>query len=307
MDELVYWLAIQNIKDKLDLSLIPKSIDTLGSIESLWNASESDLLKLGWSNYSINGLFTFANNTRLSQFEEILYFADTENIRVIKYTDEEYPKLLKNSKTINYQPPLILFVKGNLLRCKNCVAVVGTRNASHSALIRARQISRELAKSGYTIVSGLARGIDHEAHCGALDVPDGKTIATLAWMLPIYPEEHAELAKEIEKNGAILSELFMEPKSSATKRYSKYGRSRFVIRNRIISGLSNFIIAIESGPDGGTIRQVELALSQNKSVYVLEPEDDVSEEKKIGYKSILNMGAKSIIDLEDMTNINHYL
>ena len=305
MDELIYWLALHEIRDKIDVSSVPKMIEHFGSIEGFWKAGKTELTAFGWDPLMANTFIDFANKQKFSWYEQQLYLVDEEKIRIVKYTDEEYPPQLKLAKTLKYQPPLLLFVKGNLRDCKKCVAVVGTRNASHSALTRARQLSKNLAKNGYTIVSGLARGIDHEAHCGALDV-EGKTIATLAWMVPIYPDEHTELAGEIERHGAIISELFKEPRYLNDK-YGTYSKSRFVVRNRIISGISNFVVAVESGPDGGTIRQVDLALSQKKPVYVLEPENDVSEEKKIGYRRILGMGAKSIIDLEDITNINHFI
>jgi DNA processing protein len=301
MDELVYWLALQNIKDKVDISCIPKMVNQLGSIQKVWEAEKSRLVQLGWSELMVEAFVDFANKQNLSKYEQLLYYIDRDDIRVIKYIDDEYPKQLRESGTLRYQPPVILFVKGSLNGLKKYAGVVGNRTASSTALKRSRQISRDLARSGYTIVSGLARGIDTEAHRGALEASNGKTIATLAWMSPIYPPENSELTKEIEKQGAVISELYKDPAIT-----DKYSRSRFVVRNRIISGLSSFIIAIESGPDGGTIRQVELALAQKKPVYVLEPEDSSNVDKVVGYKRILNMGGKSIVDVDDLSDLLNF-
>jgi DNA processing protein len=303
MDELVYWLALQNIKDKVDISCIPNMVNQLGSIQKVWEADKSRLIQLGWTELMVESFVNFANKQNLSKYEQLLYYIDQDHIKIITFIDEEYPKQLRESGTIRYQPPVILFIKGSFLGIKKCAGVVGNRTASSPALKRARQISRDLARSGYTIVSGLARGIDTEAHRGALEASNGKTVATLAWMNPIYPPENIELAKEIEKSGAVISELYRDPAITTTDNYS---RSRFVVRNRIISGLSNFIIAIESGQDGGTIRQVELALAQKKPVYVLEPEDLSNQDKGAGYKRIVNMGGKSIGDIDDLSNLLNF-
>lgn len=304
MHEDVYWLALQNIKDKLDISCIPKMIQELGSIQKIWEADKSTLINLGWDDIMVENFVNFANKQNLSKYENLLYYIDEENIRIINYIHEEYPTQLRSSSTLKYQPPVILFVKGSLKNNKKYAGVVGNRVATSSALKRARQISRDLARNGYTIVSGLARGIDTEAHRGALEATGGKTIATLAWMTPVYPPENAELAKEIEINGALISELFRDP---AISTIDKYSRSRFVVRNRIISGLSRFIIAIESGYDGGTIRQMELALAQGKQIFIVEPEDDASKDKIAGYKRIIAMGAKSISDIDDLSDLTNFI
>lgn len=210
----------------------------------------------------------------------------------------------RTSATARYQPPIVLFVKGNLHQIDKCMAIVGNRNASFYARKRARELARVLADKGYVVVSGLARGIDYEAHSGALESPNGRTIATLAWMDPIYPSEHEEFSKDIMMRGALISELFNRPQDSTNGR--AYSRSRFVVRNRIISGLSSFIIVAESGPSGGSIWQAELAISQKKPVFTLQPEDNKNEEKMQGYDRLLRLGVKSIQDLDELQTLKAF-
>ena len=185
-----------------------------------------------------------------------------------------------------------------------CVAIVGNRSATIYAKQKAKEYSKLLVDKGYTIVSGLARGIDREAHLGALDSDYGNTISVLAWMNPIYPSKHKKLALDIEKRGAITSELYNQPRDYGNNR--AYSRSRFIVRNRIISGLSNFIIAVESGASGGTIWQTELALLQNKPVYTFKPIDKTNKDKMNGYNRMIKMGAKTITNLSDLSKLYVY-
>lgn len=119
-------------------------------------------------------------------------------------------------------------------------------------------MSSSFVKAGYTIVSGLASGIDTEAHRGALDA-GGKTIAILAGHIDdIYPRSNYSLAQEIMQSGAIISEI---------SAFVKTHKGRFISRNRLTSGISQCVIAVESHGGGGTLRQVTTAQSQGKPVF----------------------------------------
>jgi DNA processing protein len=158
----------------------------------------------------------------------------------------------------------------------------------------ARKIAKSLAENGFTVVSGLARGIDEWAHCGALEVSRGKTIAVLAWIDPIYPDEHRELASDLQKRGAILSENFRQPLDRSTP-------ARFVQRNRITSGISKCVIAIESDEEGGTVHQVRIALSQKRKVLALQPKGN--ERAKRGFKVFTDLGATAVRSTNDILNV----
>jgi DNA processing protein len=145
-----------------------------------------------------------------------------------------------------------------------------------------------VARLGYTVVSGLARGVDTEAHCGALEVPGGKTVSILAWMNPIYPAENTELSNDISARGALLSERYLP----GTK-FGKTAPGNFVERNRIISGISRCIIVIESGPEGGSVHQARIAKAQGRKIFVVKPKK-VNKRALEGFKLFMSMGATPI-------------
>jgi len=279
--ENVYWLALQDKYWLIATRKIVHAFKELGSLESFWNTSVSYLQKLGLDDQTIRKFTKYKTLVHIEDFTKMLKSLNQMQIRVIRYIDEEYPEMLRSLK----DPPLLILHKGSLMDFHNCVAIVGTRKASFYARVMARKMSKSIASKGYTIVSGLARGVDEWAHCGALEAPRGKTIAVLAWMDPIYPSEHAQLLKEIEKRGAILSERLQKP-------FNKYVPSKFVQRNRIISGISRCVIAIESDAEGGTVHQVRLALSQGRKVFALKPKDN--ERAKRGFKVFMDMGVTPI-------------
>ncbi|MCW7076478.1 MAG: DNA-processing protein DprA [Candidatus Syntrophoarchaeum sp.] len=222
----------------------------------------------------------YCDELDLDVVEKTVEGIQRSGINVITYLDERYPSMLRD---IN-DPPLVLFHRGELMNFDNCVAIVGTRDPSHFAHQKARALSRDLARKGYTIVSGLAKGIDTEAHCGALDV-NGKTVAVLGTKITdeIYPKENSRLAADILKKGAIISEAPL---------FQKVRNTSFLKRNRIISGISMCIVVIEFGTSGGSFTQVKHALKQGRQVFVLKPKARDKIAMK-GYTDALNEGAIS--------------
>jgi len=158
-------------------------------------------------------------------------------------------------------PPLGVYVKGALPRNVPAVAIVGTRKASYDGRSIARALARDLAASGVSIVSGLAFGVDREAHEGCLEA-GGHTVAVLANGLDrVYPASHETLAKRILKEGgALLSEY---PLGTPTLPY------RFLERNRIISGLSLGVVVVEAPLASGAMATARFALEQNRDVFVV--------------------------------------
>jgi DNA processing protein len=211
-----------------------------------------------------------------------------ENVKILAYFDTEYPSKLKTIKN----PPFTLFHKGKLLDFSKCIAIVGTRNLSHYGHKKTREISGELASKKFTIVSGLARGVDTEAHCGALDA-NGKTIAVLPGdIFNIYPQENESLSRDIVENGAILSDI--SPLEKLTK-------LRFIERNRITSGLADCIVIIETMESGGTFQQVNVAKEQGKKIFVLYPrERDVDSLK--GFNKLVSLGAEPFESVDTIIN-----
>lgn len=176
---------------------------------------------------------------------------------ILRLADEEYPPLLREI----YDPPTVLFYRGNvsLLR-KPTIAIVGARKADRGAAGWTVSIAETLARSGFLIASGMARGIDGAAHRGALD-GGGGTVAVLGTGPDIvYPPEHGKLMKQIVENGLLLTEFppGMEPRAQSFPR-----------RNRIIAGLSCAVVIVQAAGRSGAMITARLALQEGRDLFVL--------------------------------------
>jgi DNA processing protein len=182
-------------------------------------------------------------------------------MRVMLWDDPAYPARLSTLE----DRPLALFVSGSLIPADNrSVAIVGTREATAVGRQVATQWAAELAGRGYTVISGLARGIDSHAHRSALDA-GGRTIAVLGSGLShIYPPEHFTLAGHIVQRGALLSEV--RPETRPTP-------SSLVFRNRLITALSVATIVAECGPTSGAMIAARRAFAQRRPVFVADNSD----------------------------------
>lgn len=183
--------------------------------------------------------------------------AGSRGVRILCPADPEYPIALKN---IN-DPPPCLYVRGTLQKVDAvALGIVGSRHASRYGAEQAERLAALAAGAGMTIVSGMARGIDTFAHRGAM-AAGGRTIAVIGCGLcHLYPEESAELAEEIARHGAILSELPMNVAPDA---------KNFPPRNRIIAGLSLGILVVEAARRSGALITARLASEYNREVFAL--------------------------------------
>ena len=292
-----YWLALQNKRWLIPISVIEQVFNKLRSIEQLWKADFHFLSDLGLDEKSIANYLKYRDSVRFADYEQLVRVLEKGKLNVFRYVDKEYPLALRDLGKSIEGPPLILFHKGSFSNFNNCVAIVGTRDPSHFGHMMARKLGRSIAKNGYAVVSGLARGVDTEAHCGALEVPRGRTVAILAWLNPVYPQENTELSNGIVANGALLSEDYYRPSS----RFGKLNRAKFVERNRITSGISRCVIAVESGKEGGTFHQVRIALSQGRKVFAVSPKSS-NKRAMEGYKAFIEMGATSIRSAKPVLN-----
>src|SRR6185295_17043882 len=198
----------------------------------------------------------------------------------------EYPV---NLATIDDAPHL-LFCKGTIdPRDEQCIAIVGSRACTSYGKRLAERIAGDLARAGWTIVSGLARGIDGCAHRGALNAK-GRTIAVLAGGLSkIYPPEHADLAVEVAASGALVTEscMLMEPMATL-----------FPARNRIISGLSRAVVIIEAAEKSGALITARLAIEQGREVFAVP--GAVDSPASFGTHQLLRKGAKLVRHADDI-------
>ncbi|OGD30876.1 DNA protecting protein DprA [Candidatus Azambacteria bacterium RIFCSPHIGHO2_01_FULL_44_55] len=211
-----------------------------------------------------------------------------ENFKIIKFTDKDYPFLLKETVL----PPQLLYVRGSIEpRDKNAVAIVGARIATSEGLKNAYELAFQLAGAGVTIVSGLAQGIDTEAHKGALDA-GGRTIAVLGTGVDvIYPTSNIKLAKRIldEDCGVIISEF--SPGTPALPHH-------FPQRNRIISGLSLGTVVVEAREKSGALITANFALEQNRDVFAVP--GPIGRPTSYGPNRLIKEGAKIVTDARDI-------
>ena len=179
----------------------------------------------------------------------------TPGLSFARLGQARYPALLAKI----YDPPPLLYVKGSLAEDERTVAIVGSRYADADALRAAREIAAGMAERGFTVVSGLAEGVDTYAHQGALN-GGGRTIAVLAnGLATVYPKCNAGLAAEIVESGALLSERPMDAAPTARN---------FPSRNRIISGMCRATLVVQAPARSGALITAHQALEEGREVFV---------------------------------------
>lgn len=223
----------------------------------------------------------------LGRVQEELEKAQSQGIRVLVDGDVDFPDVFKDL----YDPPFVLWCQGTLLPSdRNSIAVIGCRKPSSYGRSAALKISEDVVRAGYTVVSGLARGIDSLAHIGALKYPGGRTIAFLGSGLShIYPPENRKLAQEIVDRGCLVSEYPL---------YSKPLSMHFPQRNRLISGASKGVLVVEAKKDSGSFITVDHALEQGRPVFAIP--GPITHEQSEGTHALIQQGAKLVTNVEDI-------
>ncbi len=249
-----YWLALKLIP-RLAIHKKLALIDSYG-LMALFSLSQKNPTVLTSANNLTTKQLAAFHQPDWPFIDDIIKDSEACGSKIITYDDELYPQQLKQI----YDPPLVLFVKGNAQLLNNMqIAIVGSRAASVNGREAAFDIAQQLAEQGLVITSGLALGIDAAAHKGTLTTVKG-TIAVVATGLDkVYPARHKLLAKQIEaKQGAIVSEFLpgTSPKSG-----------HFPKRNRIISGLSKGVLVVEAALKSGSLITARCALEQNREVF----------------------------------------
>ena len=209
--EVPYWLALVS-KGSLSPKVIERVFASYGSIEPVWTENPDTFRKMYLTESEITKIIEL-RKIDMNYFLNISDLLKENGIKVVRYIDNTYPAILKDFGNYHIRPPLALLIKGSVDHLHEGVAIVGTRECSFNGHTMARSLARTIAKAGYIIYSGLARGIDTEAHCGALEAKNGKTVAVLPWLSEedFYPEENIPLSLDIARNGAVLSEYYDPP------------------------------------------------------------------------------------------------
>ena len=208
-------------------------------------------------------------------------------IQIVTASDDAYPRLLREI----HDPPLALYVRGSAEAMETaCAAMVGTRGPTQYGRETASRFAFQLAQTGVTIVSGLARGIDTESHRAALRAK-GRTIAVIGSALDeIYPRENTGLADEIAASGgAVVSEYPFGRKAD---------RQTFPMRNRIVSGLSRAVLVVEAGVTSGTLITANHALEQGRAVLAVPGRID--NPAALGCLKLIRQGARLAECIDDV-------
>lgn len=221
------------------------------------------------------------------QIDDQLQSYENHDIKIITIIDKEYPSILKHI----YEPPWVLYMKGktDLLYSRRMMAVVGSRQPTNYGILCTNYFVSELTKKGFTIVSGLAKGIDSQAHVSAIQ-SNGRTIAVLgSGFSHIYPKEHKALAERIAKSHLLVTEYppFTPPK-----------KGHFPARNRIISGLSQAVLVIEAKKRSGSLITAQLALNEGREVFSVP--GPIFEENSKGTNQLIQDGAKLVYSINDI-------
>jgi DNA processing protein len=234
-------------------------------------------------------ILAWSTHFNLPREEERLVQADATFITT---RDAGYPKLLKE---IN-DPPIGLYRKGTYLFDAPCIAIVGSRRTTLYGQSVAKKLGAQLAQLGFCIVSGLARGIDTAAHEGALSV-GGKTAAVLGCGIDIvYPPENLDLYRRIVQTGAVLSEFPFGRKAD---------RQTFPMRNRVVSGMSEAIIVVESDNAGGAMITARFAGEQGRLIFAVPGRIDQATSN--GCHQLIRDGATLLTSVDDVLSELNYL
>ena len=282
-DHQKYWLGFNLVKGigPAKLSIL---LDRFGSIRTAWNAPLGELVTLGLDRKSIESL---QEKRGILDLSHELAKVEQAGASLLTWDSPGYPRYLRE---IPNSPPL-LYVLGEIKSSDQwALAVVGTRRLT----VYGRQVTKELVtglvRNHVTIVSGLAKGIDGEAHKSALDA-GGRTIAVLgSGVNHIYPSEHRSLARQIiSGRGAIISDY---PLGTAPE------SRNFPPRNRIISGLSMGVLVIEAGDRSGALISADFGLDQDREVLAVP--GNINSPASKGTNRLIKQGAKLVQNVDDI-------
>lgn len=279
-----YWLAWSQVRG-IGSVMIKRIYQAFGSMSSAWNAAPSDLQAIE----GIGGQTLEAIRQAQQQLEPLSLLAVHEhnNLNFWTPSDREYPQLLWEIA----DPPPLLYYRGHLRQWheRNTVAIVGTRNSTPYGRRWTKKIVATLAERGFTIISGMAEGIDGEAHKACLDV-GGQTVAVVGTGVDrIYPYKHKHLYEQIVNSGLVVSEY---PQGTLPD------KNHFPARNRIIAGLSRVTLVMEAPEKSGALITAYQANDYGRDVYALPNSLEAHESR--GCLNLLGKGAQAILGVDEL-------
>ena len=280
-EERAYWVAFNHIRG-VGSARVQRMIKAFGDLRSAWEAPRSGLSAAGLDERTAEAIVS--GRSQIDP-ELLLDRCAQRRIRVLIWKDADYPVRLKELPA----PPPVLYLKGTLCEADNLsAAVVGTRKATAYGREVTRMFASALASSGVTVVSGMARGIDAEAHTAALE-RHGRTLAVFGCGVDVvYPPEHARLARRIEESGALLSDYPPGTPPDAVN---------FPPRNRIIAGLSLVTLVVEAGEESGALLTASYAADYGREVFAVP--GSILGESSRGCNRLIASGAQVAVSPEE--------
>lgn len=271
-----YWLAFAWFP-KIGSRRFALLLKYFGTAKKAWQAKAMTWQKLGLPEQLIKEFLQFRENFR---FDQVAVELEKHRVKFLTLKDEVYPKLLQEIA----DPPFVLFVKGQLkMQDQKALGIVGTRKITPYGREVTEKFASWLVGQGFTIVSGLARGVDSVAHRVALGC-GGRTLAVLGCGLDqVYPPEHKGLAEQIAENGALLAEFPLGMPAL---------RQNFPLRNRIISGLSLGVLVTEGEVKSGTKITAKYAVDQGREVFAVP--GPITSPTSAGPAELIKLGAKLV-------------
>lgn len=293
-------MAEVSLTNKIALGLIPgigdinarKLVAHFGSVDAIFREPYGNLIKIPGIGSGLAR--AISDRSYLDTAEKEAEFVTKNNIRTFFYLDNDYPFRLRQCE----DSPVVFFYKGSCdLNAQKILSVVGTRNATNYGRDLCDRIIGDLAAGhpDLVIVSGLAYGIDVSCHKAALNY-NLRTVGVLAHGLnTMYPQTHASVARKMLANGGLLTDFISDALPE---------RNNFLKRNRIIAGLSDATLVIESGIKGGALITADIANSYNRDVFAVpgRPDDQWSQGCNSLIKSNKALLAESAEDISNMLN-----
>jgi DNA processing protein len=284
------WLRLR-YADGVGPKIFSRLLENLNGIDNVLGASAHQLTKIkGIGEKTAEQILRTLKNFNV---DRELALAEKLGVSIINFEDSRYPLALKKI----YDPPPFLYVKGTITRQDSlAISIVGSRRCSLYGQEQASRFAHALANAGFTIVSGMAKGIDSAAHRGAL-AARGRTFAVQGCGLcNIFPKENTELFASISENGACLSEFPMEYEPLA---------ENFPSRNRIIAGISTAVLVIEASENSGSLITAKSALENNREVMAIPGKIDSPLSQ--GSHTLIKQGAKLVDCVEDIMEALGYI
>lgn len=280
----LWWAALQQVPG-VGAATMLRLAQVFGSPQAAVRASENELTARGGLTPDQAAHVT-ALTEAIPALEARTAAWRSQGIELVAIEDERYPASLRDLRS----PPPLLYLRGTLWKeDARAAAIVGSRDADQAGKALARKLGRELARRGFTIVSGLARGIDTAGHRGALEIEQGRTIAVLGCgLLRVYPPENALLAQKIARRGCLMAEAPPE---------TEVDTALLLARDRLQAALSRAVIVVQAFAECGSIVTAQHAVKCGRLLYGVPWSKPPFSE---GWERLRSMGARPLDEAADL-------